>query len=68
MGHSIKVTHNVYKRLQRLQGPRESYSRVIERTLSAYESILGIRDGLPASDWRLESLKEEAKACELPPS
>ena len=62
MSKSIKITDAVYERLQRLQGPRESYSEVIERALNAYEKIQGILDGLPASHWMQERLKEEVKS------
>lgn len=59
MNHAIKVSHDVYIRLQRLQRPRESYSKVIERTLNAYETIQGIRDGLPAAHYLQQRPKEE---------
>ena len=61
MSHTIQVTDEVFERLQRLQGPRETYSLVIERTLGAYETIQGIRAGLPASHYLQERPKEEVK-------
>jgi len=61
MSKPIKITDNVYARIQKLQGPREPYSEVIERALNAYETIQGIRDGLPASHYLQERPKQEVK-------
>uniref|UniRef100_A0A6H2A6E5 Putative antitoxin n=1 Tax=viral metagenome TaxID=1070528 RepID=A0A6H2A6E5_9ZZZZ len=39
MSKSIKISDDVYERLQRLQGPRESYSEVIDRCMSTIETL-----------------------------
>lgn len=39
MSKSIKVSDDVFERLQRLQGPRESYSEVIDRCMSTVETL-----------------------------
>lgn len=38
MSQTIRVTDDVFRRLQRLQGPRETYSDVVERLLSVAEA------------------------------
>ncbi len=59
MSRSIKITDEVYQRIQRLQGPRESYSEVIARTLDAYETIQGIKDNIPATHFLQERPEKE---------
>ena len=61
MGKTIRVTDQVYERLQLLQRIRETYSEVIERTLEAYDTIQGIREGLPPSHYLQERPKQEVK-------
>jgi len=61
MSKSIKITNEVYQELQKLQRPREPYSNIIARTISAYKAIQGIRDGLPPSHYLLERPKQEVK-------
>ena len=61
MGKTIRVSDQVIERLQRIQQPRETYSEVIERTLSAYDTIQGIRDGLPAAHFLQERSKQEVR-------
>lgn len=39
MSKQIRVSNEVYERLQKLQGPRESYSQVIDRAISILEII-----------------------------
>lgn len=39
MNRSIKVSDEVYRLLQKYQGPRESYSDVIARALSVFEEL-----------------------------
>lgn len=38
MSQTIRVTDDVFRRLQKLQGPRETYSDVVERLLSVMEA------------------------------
>ena len=49
MSRSIKVSDDVFRRIQRLQGPRETYSEVIDRCLSTVEALrtlpVGPREG-----------------------
>ena len=59
MSKSIKVTDEVYATIQKHQTPRESYSEVIARAFRTYETVQGIRDGLPASHYLQERPKQE---------
>lgn len=59
MSHAIKVSDNVYQRLQRLQGPRESYSEVIDRCICAVEAIRGVSNILGPSHYLKERPKED---------
>jgi len=61
MSKTIRVSDAVAARLQRIQAPRETYSEVIEKTLTAYDTIRGIREGLPAGHYLEERPKEEEK-------
>ena len=61
MSHSIKVSDDVYKRLQRLQGPRETYNEVVERCLRIVEEFQGISDRLGPSHYLKQRPKEEAR-------
>ena len=59
--HSIKISDDVYRRLQRLQGPRETYSEVVERCLSIVEGVKGFTDMLGPSHYLKERPKVEAR-------
>jgi len=39
MSKTVRVSDNVFLRLQRLQGPRETYSQIIDRCIIAVEII-----------------------------
>ncbi|KKK97627.1 hypothetical protein LCGC14_2650890 [marine sediment metagenome] len=60
MSKTIKVTDAVYQTIQKHQTARESYSEVIARAFKAYETMLGIRAGLPASHYLQERPLEDA--------
>ena len=59
MSKAIKIKEEVFERLLAIQRPRETISEIIDRALSAYETIRGIRDGLPASHYLQERPKLE---------
>ena len=61
MSHSIKVSDEVYKRIQRLQGPRETYNEVVERCLSVVETVKGVSDQLGPSHYLQERPRQEAR-------
>lgn len=61
MSMTIRVSDDVYRRLQRLQGPRETYSEVIDRCISVVETVKGISDVLGPSHYLKERPKEEVK-------
>ena len=61
MGKTIRVSDQVYNQLEELRDKRETFSQVIARTVNAYITIQGIRDGLPASHYLQERSKQEAK-------
>jgi len=46
MSKSIKVTDQVYKTIKKYMGPQESYSHVIERALSVFETISEVSETL----------------------
>jgi len=58
MSKTIRVDDQVYLRLQRLQGPRETYSEVIERCLSIVEAFKGLSDTLGPSHYLMERPKK----------
>lgn len=60
MSKLIRVSDGVYASLEELRGKRETFSEVIARTVNAYITIRGIREGLPASHYLQERPKEEA--------
>ena len=57
-GHSIKVNDDVYDRIQKLQGPRETYSEVVDRCLSVVEAVKGLTTRPKQARW-LSSRPEE---------
>ena len=59
MSKTIRVDDSVYGELEKLRDKRETFSQVIARTVNAYITIRGIRDGLPASHYLQERPKEE---------
>jgi len=61
MSKTIRVDDQVYNELEELRDKRETFSEVIARTVNAYNTIRGIRDGLPASHYLQERPKEEVK-------
>jgi len=61
MSRKISVTDDVYYRIQSLQGPRETYSQVIDRCLSTVEAIQGVSNILGPSHYLKERPKEEVK-------
>ncbi|MBA7577586.1 hypothetical protein ES708_19439 [subsurface metagenome] len=61
MSKTIRVDDKVYNELEELRDKRETFSEVIARTVNAYITIRGIRDGLPASHYLQERPKEEVK-------
>ena len=61
MSFTIRVSDNVYARLQRLQGPRETYSEVIERCITIVEEFKGLSEHLGPSHYLKERPKEGAK-------
>lgn len=61
MSKTIRVDDQVYNELEELRDKRETFSEVIARTVNAYLTIRGIRDGLPASHYLQERPKEEIK-------
>ena len=61
---SIKVSKDVYERIQRLQGPRETYSEVVDRCLSIVETVKGISDQFVPSHY-LQQRPKEAASHEL---
>lgn len=67
MSKTIRVDDEVYADLEKLRDKRETFSQVIARTVKAYITIQGIRDGLPASHYLQERPKEEV-SHEMPPS
>lgn len=58
MSMTIRVSDEVYRRIQALQGPRETYSEVIDRCLSVVETVKGIRDTLGPSHYLMERPKQ----------
>lgn len=56
MTHTIRIDDEVYKGLQEIQAPRESYSDVICRLLDLLRSIRGLepilRGSLAYNAWR----------------
>lgn len=62
MGKQIRVSDDVYERLQKLQGPRESYSEVIERAISIIEIIKDVPPMLGPRHYLRERPKE-VKEC-----
>ena len=61
MSKTIRVDDQVYDQLEELREKRETFSEVIARALNAYNTIRGIRDGLPASHYLQERPREEAR-------
>jgi len=61
MSKKISVKDDVYYRIQRLQGPRETYSQVIDRSLSTIEALQGMSNILGPSHYLKERPKEEVK-------
>lgn len=61
MSKTIRVDDQVYGQLEELREKRETFSEVIARTVSAYNTIRGIRDGLPASHYLQERPKTEVQ-------
>ena len=61
MSHSIKITDKVYAIIQKYQSPRESYSSVIERALSVFETIDEIKETLGPGHYLMGKQKEEVK-------
>ena len=57
MSKSIKVSELVFKRIQHYQGPRESYSHVIERMSDAWETLEAIKRG----DYPFTESRDKAK-------
>lgn len=60
MSKTIRVEDQVYNDLEELRDKRETFSEVIARTVNAYITIQGIRDGLPASHYLQKRPREEA--------
>ncbi len=66
MSKSIKVSEDVYKMLQELQRPRETFSELIERLLvaavllSKLEPI--IRGQQALSEWKVQQLEKQKAA------
>lgn len=62
MSKSIKVSDEVFHELQKYQGPRESYSHVIERALAAWRAIDEFHRGeLPAPARQPHTIPFEVK-------
>lgn len=61
MSKTIRVSDEVYNELEKLRDKRETFNQVIARTINAYNTIRGIRDGLPASHYLQERPKQEVK-------
>jgi len=59
MGKTIRVTDNVYRELQEIQAPRETYSEVIERLLSTIRPLREMSTILGPSHYLKERPKEE---------
>lgn len=58
MSKQIRVSDDVYTRLQKLQGPRESYSQVIDRAISIVEIIKDVPSMLGPGHYLRERPKE----------
>lgn len=61
MSRPIKVSNEVYEKLQKLQRPRESYSEVIERLLMMTEPLLEASRLLGSAHYLTERPKQEVK-------
>lgn len=61
MSKTIRVSDEVYYRIQALQAPRETVGQVIDRCLSTVEAIKGVKDILGPSHYLRERPKEEVK-------
>jgi len=58
MSKSIKVSDQVFETIQKYQGPRESYSSVIERALSVFVTITEVKETLGPSHYLMQRPKE----------
>lgn len=65
MMHSIKVSDETYRKLRRLQGPRESYSKVVDRLLAIVEPLQEVKELIGPAHYLAERPKEEVKVHDL---
>jgi len=61
MSRSIKVTDEVYRTIRKYMGAQESYSHVIERAFSVFETITEVKNTLGPSHYLMERRKQEVK-------
>lgn len=61
MSKTIKVSDEVFSDLQELQGPRETYSHVIERLVQIVKELRGVSTILGPSHYLKERPREEVK-------
>lgn len=61
MSKSIKVSDDVYERLQAHQEPRESYSQLINRLLNTVEAIQAVSSTLGPSHHLMGRAKEKVE-------
>lgn len=59
MSRSIKISEQVYQEIQSYQGPRESYSHVIERALAAWRTMDAFKRGEWPPQIDTERVKQE---------
>jgi len=64
MAKKISVSDEVYYRIQKYQGPRETYSHVLERAFDAWETIDAIKRGEYPPFTDQERAKQEVSAKE----
>lgn len=65
MPHSIKVSDEVYKGLQAIQGPREVYSEVVGRLLDIRRQLVGL-DPLLTGHKAYQEFRQRQTAPEPP--
>lgn len=58
MSKPIKIRDDQYKRLQELQGPRETYADVLERLLKVFDTVSDVRDTLGPHHYLSQRPKE----------
>ena len=61
MSRSIKVSDQVFKELQELQEPRDTYSEVIARLIKITKELRGVSAILGPSHYHKERPREDVK-------